>query len=99
MAANYFAAVRAFPRFFLVCEKVLHPLFFDEVQIIYHAHLIALFVPAVKSFQFVTWKNRALKTVSHFTIQQFGALLFNEGTLFVSRSAACAVGNFDAFAF
>ena len=99
MAANNFAAVRAFPTFFLFCEKALHPLFFDEVQIIYHAHLMALFVPAVKGFQRATWKASALKTVSHFTIQQFGTLLFNEGTLFVSRSAACAVGNFDAFAF
>jgi len=74
-------------------------MFFDEAQILNHAHLVALFVPVVKSFQSVAWKASAFKTVSHFAIQQFGTLLFNESAFFVSRSTTYAIRNFNALAF
>ena len=69
MAANHFSAVRALPPFCLLSEKVLHPMLFDEIQIFYHAHSVAGFVPVVKGFQPVAWKAIALKTVSHLAIQ------------------------------
>jgi len=69
MAANHFAAIWAFPRFFLFLQKALHPVFFDELGIVYHAHFVAGFVSGVKGFYPVTWKIRAFKTEIHFTLQ------------------------------
>lgn len=69
MATNHFAAVRAFPQLFLLSEKVLHSVFFDEIQILDHAHFVASSVSFVNGFQPVAWKASALKTKSPVTIQ------------------------------
>jgi len=69
VAGNKFAASWAFSRFFLFFQKLLHPLFFDESRIVYHAHSVAGFVPVVNGSQPVTWKIRTFKTEILFTIQ------------------------------
>jgi hypothetical protein len=99
MAANHFAAIWAFPQFFLFFQKPLHPVFFDELGIVYHAHFVSGFVSSVNCFQRGAWKIWAFKTESHFTLQQCGALFFQESTFFVSRSTACTIRYSDTFAF
>jgi hypothetical protein len=69
MAANHLAAIRAFPQFFLFFQKFLHPVFFDELRIVYHTHFVAGFVPVVNGFQPFTGEIRAFKTEIHFAIQ------------------------------
>jgi len=69
MAANHFAASWAFPQFFLFFQKTLHRVFFDELGIVYHAHLVAGFVSGIKSFHAVTGELKAFKTEINFTLK------------------------------
>jgi hypothetical protein len=68
VATDQFTATFAFPRLFLVIKELLNSIFFDEIQIFYHAHSVARFVPAVNGSQSITGKASALKTESDFII-------------------------------
>jgi hypothetical protein len=56
------AAFRAFPFPFLAGQKLFHPLSFDELQVVNHAHLIAPFVLCIQFLQPLAWERVALKT-------------------------------------
>jgi hypothetical protein len=99
MTADEFAAIRAFPRFFLFFQKHLHPVFLDESRIVYHAHFVAGFVSCVETFQAVTWEIRAFKAEIHSALQQSVTRFLHESTLLISRPTTCAIRHFDAFTF
>ena len=71
----------------------------NEPRIVYHAHSVTAFIFNVKRFQLFTGKIGAFKTEIYFALQQSTAGFFQESTLLVSCSAACAVRHFDALIF
>jgi hypothetical protein len=97
MAADHFSAALTFPRFLLFFKEFLYSVFPDELQVVYHAHPVARPVSFVDGSQSVAWEAFALVTESDFAFGQFGALLFQKCTVFVSWSAAYAVDHSDAF--
>jgi len=72
--------------------------FFDELQVLYHAHPVAGLVSFVDGSQPVAWEAFAFKTEVSFPFGQFGAMLLQKGALLVPRSAAYAVDHSDPFA-
>ena len=68
MAAYHFTAVKAFPRFFLFLQKFGYALFFDEVQVLYHAHPVPSLVSSVNGSELGAGETVAFKTEGNFTV-------------------------------
>jgi hypothetical protein len=68
MTRNQFTTVLALPSFFLIIKKFLHSIFFNEIQVFYHAHSATGSVSFVNFSQSVTWKASTLKTESHIAL-------------------------------
>ena len=62
MTANHFTAIGAFPRFFLFLQESGYAVFFDEVQILYHAHPVPSLVFGVNFSESVAGEMVAFKT-------------------------------------
>jgi hypothetical protein len=68
VAANHFTAVGAFPRFFLFFQEFGYAVFFDEVQILYHAHPVPSLVFGVDFSESVAGEVAAFKTIRDFVV-------------------------------
>lgn len=98
MAASYLPALGALPSFLFPGKKLLDTILLDVLQVFNHAHPEKGAVPFIKFTEVFAGEIRAFIAVLYLPTQKERALLFEEGALFVSRSATGAVRHSDSLA-
>ena len=91
MAADYPAALRAFPLLFLIFQELFYPEILDIVEVLNHAHVVFFPVALIQLLEMFAWILFTFETIFYTSFSKKGTMLFHEGAIFTARAAARAV--------
>jgi hypothetical protein len=81
MAAYRSTAAGAAPFLLFLFQEFSHAMFFDELQIFYHAHMVFVAVSLIQSFQASAWELLALIAEPNKPFSKQIALFFQESAV------------------
>jgi len=91
MTAYHPATFRAVPLRLFFLQEPLHAMFFDESEVLNHAHMVLAAVALIEGFQTTAGKSAALMAKPNKSLPQQTALLAHEGTVLTAWQATGAV--------